>query len=81
MTTARDHVREALDRLNDEEAGEVLALVQEIERRRESSAILERLAADRSFRVPSGGQRLFRRIEPIDAAGRAASELLVEDRR
>ncbi|MGE0540291.1 MAG: hypothetical protein AB7R89_08920 [Dehalococcoidia bacterium] len=81
MTTAREHVRDALDRLSDEEAREVLALVQEIERRRDNSAILERLAADRTFRVPIAGHTTFRRIEPIDAAGRAASELLVEDRR
>ncbi|MGH2585910.1 MAG: hypothetical protein ACRDJE_13435 [Dehalococcoidia bacterium] len=81
MTTDHEQVRAALERLSNDEAEELLALVRQIEWRRSDSASLRRLAADPSFNVPVPKDRAFQRIKPLVAAGRAASEILVEDRR
>lgn len=81
MASTRELVREALDRLSDEEAGEVLNFVREIEGRRGTSTILQRLATEPAFRLPAAEHPPFKRVEPIVAAGRAASEILTEDRR
>jgi hypothetical protein len=81
MSSTREQIREALDRLSDEEARELLSFVREIERPRDGAAVLERLADDPSFRLPVAGQPTFDRFESIIAPGRAASEMLTEDRR
>jgi hypothetical protein len=81
MVTAKDEVREALERLTDDEAAEMLALVRKIERRRERERIFEQLRGIPTFRVPDPGAPDFRRVVPIDAPGKPASEMLIEDRR
>jgi hypothetical protein len=81
MVTAKDEVREALERLTDEEAAEMLALIRTIERRREKERLYRHLAQYSTFRVPDSADREFRRVEPAPVTGRPASELLIEDRR
>ncbi len=81
MTQAKELVREALERLSDDEAEELLAHIREIERQRERVAILNRLAGDPTFSLPAPDGRPFRRFEPVPVKGRPASELLIEERR
>ena len=81
MTQAKELVREALERLSDDEAEQVLARIREIERHRDRTPIFERLAGDPTFRVPAPTARPFRPFEPVPTTGRPASELLSEDRR
>jgi hypothetical protein len=81
MTQAKDLVREALERLSDDEAEQILALVKEIEQRRERAAILDRLAGDPTFRLPAPDAGPFRRFEPVPVKGRPMSEVLIEERR
>lgn len=71
----------ALDRLTDDEVGEILTLLHEIEVRRGDDATLRRLANDSTFRVPPPSRRDFRPFKPISALGRPASATLIEDRR
>ncbi len=81
MTQAKELVREALERLSDDEAEELLAHIREIERQRERAAILNRLAGDPTFNLPTPDARPFRRFEPVPVKGQPASELLIEERR
>jgi hypothetical protein len=81
MTQAKDLVREALERLSDEEAEEILAHVREIEQQSERAAIFERLAGNPTFRLPAPAAGPFRRFEPVPVTGKPASEFLIEDRR
>ena len=89
MGTAREDLREKVDRLSEEEARRVLDLIAagqpepapapEGELTRD--AIRARLAGKAGFRVPPGDAQPFRRVEPIDCPGIPASELLIADRR
>lgn len=81
MRTPRADILAALDRMSDDELTELLALAQRIEQRRTAPPLLERLAADPSFRIPQPEHRTFARFTPIDATGLPASEILVRDRR
>jgi hypothetical protein len=81
MTQAKELVREALERLSDGEAEEILAHVREIEQQRDRAAIRERLAGDPTFRAPAPGARPFHPFEPVPVTGKPASEMLIEDRR
>ncbi len=81
MTPVKELVREALERLSDDEANEILRYVREIEDRRSAAATLRRLAQSPSLSVPLSDPPTFESFEPILATGRPASEILIEDRR
>ena len=81
MTQAKELVREALERLSDEEAIELLGYARQLEEQRSRSALMKKLAQHPSISVPSSDQPSFRPFEPIQATGRPASEILIEDRR
>jgi len=89
MATAREDLREKVDRLSEEEARKVLDLIAarppEPARAPEGEltrdAIRARLAGKVGFRVPPGDAKPFRRLQPIRCPGIPASELLIADRR
>jgi hypothetical protein len=89
MATAKENLREKVDRLSEEEAREVLDLIAAKELAPAPSpgtkltreAIGARLAGQAGFRVPPEDARPFRRVEPIDCPGVPASELPIADRR
>jgi hypothetical protein len=81
MGTAKEQLREALDRLTEDEAAEMLARVQEIERRRNHASVFEKLRGDPGFRLPDPDALPFRHFEPITVEGKPLSEMIIEDRR
>jgi hypothetical protein len=89
MATAKESLRDKIDRLSEEEAREVLGLIAAKEPERAGSpgnkltreAIRARLAGRPGFRVPAEDAPRFRRVRPIDCPGVPASELLIADRR
>jgi hypothetical protein len=81
MTQAKDLVREALERLSEEEAVELLRYARHLEEQRDRSAIMKKLTQHPSISVPLSDRPSFRPFEPIQASGRPASEILIEDRR
>jgi hypothetical protein len=89
MATAKESLRDRVDRLSEEEAREVLDLIEtkESEPGRSPSTkltretIRARLAGHPGFRVPPENAPPFRRVQPIDCPGVPASELLIADRR
>jgi hypothetical protein len=89
MATAREDLREKVDRLSEEEARKLLDLITarqpEPARAPEGEltrdAMRARLAGEAGFRVPPGDAKPFRRVQPICCSGIPASELLIADRR
>ena len=85
MATAKEDLRDKVDRLSEEEARKVLDLIAARERAADGKltrdAIRARLAGDPGFRVPPQDAQPFRRVQPIHCPGVPASELLIADRR
>ena len=89
MATAKESLREKVDRLSEEEAREVLDLIAAKATEQARSArkkltregIRARLAGRPGFRVPPDDAPPFRRVQPINCPGVPASELLIADRR
>jgi hypothetical protein len=89
MATAKESLRDKVDRLSEEEASEVLELIAAKEPGSAHSAgkkltredIRARLAGRPGFRMPPEDARPFRRVRPIECPGVPASELLTADRR
>lgn len=81
MSSVKESLRDMIELLNDEEARQILELVQHLQKRNDVSLTLRRLARDPSFKVPSEGSGAFRHVEPVQGKGIAASRLLVESRR
>jgi 16S rRNA C967 or C1407 C5-methylase (RsmB/RsmF family) len=89
MATAKESLRDKVDRLSEEEASEVLELMAAKEpgwahspgKKLTREDIRARLAGRPGFRVPPEDARPFRRVRPIDCPGVPASDLLIADRR
>jgi hypothetical protein len=89
MATAKESLRDKVDRLSEEEAREVLDLIATKESEPARSprtkltreGIRARLAGHPGFRVPPEDAPPFRRVQPINCPGVPASELLITDRR
>jgi hypothetical protein len=89
MATAKESLRDKVDRLSEEEASEVLELIAAKEpgsahspgKKLTREDIRARLAGRPGFRVPPEDAPPFRRVRPIDCPGVPASELLIADRR
>jgi len=81
MSTIKESLQNTIDRLNDEEARQVLEFAQILRREGSASSTVRRLAGDPAFEIPSYGPGVFRMVQPITGRGVSASELLVEDRR
>ena len=89
MASAREDLREKVDRLSEEEARKVLDLIaarppepaRSPEGELTRDVIRARLAGKVGFRVPPGDAQPFRSVKPIHCPGIPASELLIADRR
>jgi len=89
MATAKESLRDKVDRLSEEEAREVLDLLATKEPEPASSprkkltreVLRARLAGHPGSRVPPEDASPFRRVRPINCPGVPASELLISDRR
>jgi hypothetical protein len=81
MSSAKESLRNVIDLLSDEEARQTLAFIQRLQRKKEFSKILSRLASDPAFQVPSQALGGFHKVEALHGKGTSASRLLVEDRR
>ena len=89
MTSAKEMLVQAIARLSEEDAREVLAVV----KKRKSAAIaqqnpkltredlIKRVADYCGIRAPDPKAPPFEKFEPMDCPGIPASELLVRDRR
>ena len=88
MATAKESLRDKVDRLSEEEASEVLELIAAKEpgwahspgKKLTREDIRSRLAGRPGFR-PTEDARAFRRVRPIDCPGVPASDLPIADRR
>ena len=89
MATAREDLREKVDRLSEEEARKAPDLIaarppepaRSPEGELTRDVIRARLAGKVGFRVPPGDAQPFRSVKPIHCPGIPASELLIADRR
>jgi len=87
MAPARQSLLEAVGHLTEEQARQVLEVIE----RMGASApeqdalthrrVLDRLAGDPSFTVPAQAPGPFEDFEPVDSRGIPASQLLIADRR
>ena len=81
MSSSKDTLRDAIERLSEEGAREILRLVMDLVQRSGKPSVLRHLAGDPAFKVPHGGLAGFRPIEPATVIGEPASSLLIADRR
>ena len=81
MSSAKESLHNAIDLLSDEEARQTLAFIQRLQRKKDPSQTLSRLASDPAFQVPSKELGGFHKVEAVHGKGIPASRLLVEDRR
>ena len=81
MSAIKESLQSAIDRLNDEEARQVLEFAQHLRNEGAPSPTIKRLAGDPAFEIPSEEAGVFRVVQPIQGKGIPASELLVEERR
>ena len=89
MTSAKQLLVQEIERLSEEDAGEVLELL----KRKKTTAIrlekpkltredlIKRLAGHPGIRVPDPNAPPFQKFAPIECPGIPASELLIADRR
>lgn len=80
MSLAKEHLRKTVERLNSEEATEVLDFARYVRRRRGRPRSWDALASDPNFRVPTESAD-FKDVQPLEGAGIPASEQLIKDRR
>ena len=89
MPTAKESLREQVDRLSEEEAKELLGLISKkvsvppatVKPRLTREVVRERLANRPAFRVPAVDARPLRRRQRIQCSGILASDALIADRR
>lgn len=89
MPTAKESLREQVDRLSEEEAKELLGLIGRkvsvpsatVKARLTREVVRERLANRPTFRVPAVEARPLRRRQRIQCSGILASDALIADRR
>jgi hypothetical protein len=81
MPSLRERLRDAIDRLTDEQVCRILYLIESGEEAQQSVQTLERLSTDPGFSVPLLGLRTFHVVQPVASKGLPASKMLVEDRR
>ena len=81
MSAIKESLQSAIDRLNDEEARQVLEFVQHLQRKGAVSPTIRSLAGDPAFEIPSEEAGVFRVVQPIQGTDIPASELLMAERR
>ena len=81
MNSVKELLQHMIERMSDAEAHQLLEFAQHLRHRRDDSLTLKRLATDAAFQVPGSGAQDFHIVAPIHGKGRAASRLLVDDRR
>ena len=81
MSAAKDSLYNAIERLSEEEALQILAFIQRLRQKEECSQTLKRLASDPTFQVPSEDLGGFCKVVALPGQGIPASRRLVEDRR
>jgi hypothetical protein len=74
-------LQQVIEQMSAAEARQLLEFAQHLQRRRDDSLTLKRLATDPAFKVPGSGAKDFHVVAPIHGKGIAASRLLVDDRR
>ncbi|KAM3090109.1 hypothetical protein ACKFKG_30850 [Phormidesmis sp. 146-35] len=78
-TSIKDALHQTIDQLSEQDCQQILAFVHSLQQN--ASPTLKRLASDPTFKIPSQGLSIFRTVDPIQAEGISASNLLLEDRR
>lgn len=81
MSSVKESLHNTIELLSEEEANQILKLMQQLRKSSDLSSTLRRLAYDPAFEIPSNESGDFRIVEPIPGKGITASRLLVEDRR
>jgi hypothetical protein len=84
MHSGKALLHDIVELLSEEEAQQILAFVQRLQRDRKGSNVsltMRRLASDPAFKMPTAGCSAFRDVTPVQGRGIAASRLLLEDRR
>jgi len=80
MATARNELHQVIDRLNDEQAERVRALVQQLLTQK-PDPLWECLKTIPGLTVPDHGPPQFAAFEPLPVEGEPASEQLIRERR
>jgi len=81
MSSIKDQLRSTIERLDEDEARQLLELAHAVQRGRDKTRLWQRLAGHPSFSLPVGGFRPFKEVVPAEVQGIPASELLIKDRR
>ena len=81
MSTIKESLQDMIDRLNDEEARQILEFAQHLREKGSASPTAKCLAGDPAFEIPSEETGVFHVVQPIQGKGMLASELLVAERR
>lgn len=81
MATAKNTLRDKLERLTEEQAARVLRLMDRIAPTSSESSPLAGLRNDATFGLPVHGQPAFKPVRPIEGNGDPASEILLHGRR
>ena len=79
-TTTRNELHEAIDRLNDEQAEQVMALVHQLLTQK-PDPLWECLKTIPGLTVPDHWPPQFAEFEPLPVEGEPASEQLIRERR
>ncbi len=79
--SAKEMLYERIRDLTEEEAQQVLDESFSVKKLDPKQALWERLSKISGIRVPKGGFKPFRHVEPLEGEGIPASQMLLEDRR
>ena len=78
--SAKEMLYEKIQDMTEEEARQVLDMVEQVKQPDSKEALWERLSKIPGIKVPEGGFQPFDDFEPVKGTGIPASQLLIEDR-
>jgi hypothetical protein len=81
MPTAREVLRERIAHLTEDQAAQLLPLVESAVAASQAEDAFAGLRGDPAFRLPAHGRPAFKPFEPIEGSGEPASRVLIADRR
>lgn len=81
MSTVKESLYHTIEELSNEEINKVLVFARDLHQKQERARLVTHLSHDETFTVPAADAIDFQSVQPISGKGKAASKLLVEDRR
>jgi len=81
MSAVRRSLHDAIDRMDENQACEALALIRQLQRKQSVASAVGVLRGNPTFQLPTTLGEPFPEVEPLPTNGVSATDLLVADRR